>query len=56
MEKSEAGWKVVDVTVAGVKLVANYRNSFNSAIQQSGIDGLIKQLADKNRNPTGKKS
>ena len=49
MEKTDAGWKVYDVTIAGVSLVQNYRSSFSSEIQRSGIDGLIATLATKNR-------
>jgi len=49
MEKTGAGWKVYDVTIAGVSLVQNYRSTFNSEIQKSGVDGLIATLATKNR-------
>ena len=49
MEKTDNGWKVYDVTIAGVSLVQNYRSSFNSEIQKSGIDGLIATLAAKNK-------
>ena len=49
MEKTAAGWKVYDVRVAGVSLVANYRTEFANEIRSSGIDGLIKGLAAKNR-------
>lgn len=49
LEKMPAGWKVYDVAVDGVSLVINYRSSFGSEIQSKGIDGLIKTLADKNR-------
>lgn len=49
MEKTSDGWKAFDIAVEGVSLVTNYRGSFNSIIQQSGIDGLIKSLADKNK-------
>ena len=49
MEKTAGGWKVYDVVVAGVSLVTNYRDTFNSAIRDSGVDGLIKSLASKNR-------
>jgi phospholipid transport system substrate-binding protein len=50
MEKTPGGWKVYDVAVAGVSLVTNYRDSFNSAVRDKGVDGLIKLLAGKNRN------
>ena len=53
MEKGSDGWKVYDVTVAGVSLVTNYRGSFSSQIRRGGVDGLIKTLADKNRSLEG---
>jgi phospholipid transport system substrate-binding protein len=49
MEKTAAGWKVYNVTIEGVSLVENYRNTFNTEIQRSGVDGLIKSLSNKNR-------
>src|SRR5437868_8241756 len=49
MEKTAAGWKVYDVMVGGVSLVANYRTEFNNVVREAGIDGLIKNLSAKNR-------
>ncbi len=49
MEKTAAGWKVYDVMVGGVSLVANYRTEFNSTVREAGIEGLIKNLQAKNR-------
>jgi len=49
MEKTSTGWKVYDITVAGVSLVINYRSSFNSQIRRGGIEGLLKTLSKKNR-------
>ena len=46
MYKTAFGWKVYDVTIDGVSLVTNYRASFSNTIRQSGIDGLIKAMAD----------
>jgi phospholipid transport system substrate-binding protein len=48
MFKGAAGWKVYDVTVDGVSLVTTYRSTFSEQIQKSGIDGLVKALADMN--------
>jgi phospholipid transport system substrate-binding protein len=48
MEKRPNGWKVWDVRVAGVSLVANYRTEFDNVIRESGIDGLIRTLQSKN--------
>src|SRR2546423_8962951 len=53
MEKTATGWKVYDVMVGGVSLVANYRTEFNNVVRSSGIDGLIKNLATKNRTLEG---
>ncbi|MEC5386695.1 ABC transporter substrate-binding protein [Uliginosibacterium sp. H3] len=46
--KAADGWKVFDIYVAGVSLVANYRDTFGQEIKANGIDGLIKSLHDKN--------
>jgi phospholipid transport system substrate-binding protein len=49
MEKTADGWKAFDLTIEGVSLVSNYRSTFSDQIQQSGIDGLIKTLLEKNQ-------
>lgn len=48
MEKRPNGWKVWDVRVGGISLVANYRTEFDNAIREGGVDGLIKTLHTKN--------
>ena len=48
MEKTGNSWKVYDVKIEGISLVDNYRNTFNTEIQRSGVDGLVKALSDKN--------
>jgi len=48
MERTAAGWKVYDVMVGGVSLVANYRTEFATTVRDSGIEGLIKSLRAKN--------
>jgi phospholipid transport system substrate-binding protein len=49
MEKTPGGWKVYDVVVGGVSLVTTYRETFTNEVRNNGVDGLIKALADKNR-------
>lgn len=49
MESAAAGWKVFDVMVDGVSLVTSYRDSFATEVRNSGVAGLIKTLAEKNR-------
>jgi phospholipid transport system substrate-binding protein len=46
--KKPEGWKVYDVNVLGAWMVQAYKDSFGAEIRKSGIDGLIKTLADKN--------
>jgi len=53
MEKTPSGWKVYDVMVGGVSLVANYRTEFATTVRESGIDGLINSLQAKNRSLAG---
>jgi len=53
MEKTASGWKVYDVMVGGVSLVANYRTEFSNVVRESGIDGLVKNLSSKNRSLEG---
>jgi len=49
MERTAAGWKIYDVKVAGVRLVTTYRDVFAEKIRESGVEGLIKSLAEGNR-------
>jgi len=49
MEKRPGGWKVWDVRVAGISLVANYRTEFDNQVREAGIEGLIKSLVSKNQ-------
>lgn len=49
MANGTGGWKVYDVVVENLSLVTNYRNSFQSEINRSGIDGLIKVIESKNQ-------
>jgi phospholipid transport system substrate-binding protein len=43
------GWKVYDVKLDGVSVVTAYREGFAAKIRDSGVDGLIRALAEKNR-------
>ena len=48
MRKAGDGWKIYDITVEGVSLVLTYRAEFDNITRASGVDGLIKRLAEKN--------
>ena len=49
LEKTADNWKVYDIVIEGVSLVTNYRSQFSNEIKQSGMDGLIEKLAQKNK-------
>jgi phospholipid transport system substrate-binding protein len=46
--RGSQGWKVYNVSVEGASLVTAYRSQFDSEIRNSGVEGLIKSLKDKN--------
>ena len=49
LEKVGTGWKIYDLNVLGVWLVATYRTQFAQEISAKGIDGLIASLAERNK-------
>ena len=49
LEKTPQGWKIFDINVLGAWLVETYKGTFATEIGKSGIDGLIKALAERNK-------
>jgi phospholipid transport system substrate-binding protein len=46
--RQEGGaWKVYDVTVDAISIIANYRNQFNRVMNNQGYDKLIQDLKEK---------
>ncbi|HEY8118359.1 MAG TPA: ABC transporter substrate-binding protein [Methylophilaceae bacterium] len=56
LEKNGDSWKVFDIVIEGVSLVTNYRSQFSNEVRQSGMDGLIQKLAEKNKQNVASKS
>ena len=48
LEQTASGWRIYDINVENVWLIQNYRNQFSQQIAQSGIDGLIAALNERN--------
>lgn len=48
LEKTDSVWLIYDMNILGIWLVENYKTEFASALNQGGIEGLIKTLTDKN--------
>jgi phospholipid transport system substrate-binding protein len=47
--KTPQGWRLYDLNVLGVWLIQTYRQQFSDKIQQSGVDGLIQFLTERNQ-------
>ncbi len=43
LEESQ-GWKITDVVIEGVSMIANYRTQFDAEFKQGGADAVIKAL------------
>lgn len=48
LRKEEGGWRVIDVIIEGVSLVANFRSQFQEIISHDGAAKLIDLLREKN--------
>ena len=48
LSNASGGWRVYDVEVEGVSLIAAYRDEFNGLVSSAGVDGLIAALQKKN--------
>ena len=51
--RTNDAWKVFDVVIDSVSMVTNYRSTFANQVRRNGIDGLIQQLADRNKQLRG---
>ena len=53
MERQEQGWKIYDVTIDGLSLVGNYRNTFANDIRSGSLDALIDSMKKRNLDARG---
>ena len=49
-------WRVIDVVIEGVSLVANFRSQFREVLSRKGPEALIRQLQKKNAQPVSDSS
>jgi len=47
LKKDEDGWRVYDITLDAISVMANYRNQFNRVINNDGYDKLLADLRAK---------
>jgi len=48
MRQSDGQWKIIDVVVEGISLVANFRDQFRDVMGREGPSALLEKLRDKN--------
>lgn len=47
--RTDAGWKVYDVTIEGASLVTTYQSTYSARVQREGVNALIVNLAQDNK-------
>ena len=48
MRKGRDGWRIIDVVIEGISLVANFRDQFREVIARGGPEALLQKLKEKN--------
>ena len=48
MRKGDDGWRIIDVVIEGISLVANFRDQFQEVIARGGPEALLQKLKEKN--------
>lgn len=48
LRQKDNQWKVIDVTIDGVSMVANFRSQFQDIMANGGVERLLKLLREKN--------
>ena len=51
LHRVQEEWKIYDVVVEDISVVANYRSQFNRILANGSFDDLIKRLKEKESNP-----
>jgi phospholipid transport system substrate-binding protein len=47
LERETAGWRIYDVNIEGVSMVANYRGQFEALNQKGGAEAILRSLQTK---------
>jgi phospholipid transport system substrate-binding protein len=48
MRSGKDGWRIIDVVIEGISLVANFRDQFREVIAHGGPEALLQKLREKN--------
>jgi phospholipid transport system substrate-binding protein len=47
MSRQNGEWKIYDITIDAISVIANYRNQFNRVLNNDGYDKLIALMKQK---------
>lgn len=47
LHRKDDSWRIYDVTVDNISIIANYRNQFNRVVNNQGFDKLLQDLKNK---------
>jgi phospholipid transport system substrate-binding protein len=47
MRRNDNDWKIYDITLDAISVIANYRNQFNRVLNNGGYDKLVSILREK---------
>ena len=50
MSKEGGDWKIYDITIDAISVIANYRNQFNRVLNNDGYDKLVEMMKQKIQN------
>ena len=56
LRQRDGRWRVIDVVIEGISLVANFRSQFREVLSRKGPEALIRQLYKKNAQPDSESS
>lgn len=48
MRQEDGSWKIIDVVIEGISLVANFRDQFRDVMGREGPSALLGKLREKN--------
>jgi hypothetical protein len=48
MRRREEEWRIIDVVIEGISLVANFRDQFREVMSRVGPAGLLERIREKN--------
>jgi phospholipid transport system substrate-binding protein len=53
LRQKDGQWKIIDITIEGVSMMANFRAQFQDIMTSGGIDKMLKLLHEKNATGAG---